>query len=176
MASRAEQALGRMAALTEGRRFEPAGPRLDHRQLRSAAGAVLLALLIAFTVFVVYGTAVDNRWYKIVAIEGGSMEPAISPGDAIIVTRPPERLTPGMVVLLQVDDKLVTHRVVAVKADGSFTTKGDANEYADDWSGTNVRVAGVQRASIPFLGRLLRIGSGAWLTQQARAPTIGDVG
>ena len=122
--------------------------------------ALVLVLLVA------YGL-VDNRWYRIVAIEGGSMTPTIVAGDAIVLTRPPAHLEEGMVVTLEVDGVVVTHRVVSVTDDGSFTTRGDANAVADDWEGLDVDVIGIQRARIPILGRFLTSfasirGSGAW--------------
>jgi signal peptidase I len=136
--------------------------------IRVADALVVLALLVVL--FVAYGL-VDNRWYRIVAIEGGSMFPAIDAGDAIVLTRPPAALEEGMVVTLDVDGTVVTHRIVSVEDDGTFTTKGDANDVADDWDGLSVDVIGVQRARIPFLGRLLTSlismsGSGAWHVDQ----------
>lgn len=134
--------------------------------------ALILVLLLA------YGL-VDNRWYRVVAIEGGSMSPTIDTGDAIVLTRPPAELEVGMVVTLEAEGTVVTHRIVSVNDDGTFTTKGDANSVADDWDGLRVDVVGVQRARIPFLGRLLTsvisiTGSGAWHT--ARVSVAGLAG
>ena len=98
------------------------------------------------------------------------MSPAIRPGDAVLVTRPPHRLKPGMIVVLQVKDRLVTHRIVEVHRDGSFVTKGDANDNADDWSNLTLRVTGVVRGHIPFLGRILIFGSGGWLNDRSDIP------
>jgi len=147
------------------------------RRIGSAGLTLLLLAATAFTLFVAYGTVVDNRWYRIVAIEGGSMAPAIEQGDAILITRPPAALRPGMVVVLQVEDRLVTHRVVAVKGDGSFVTKGDANDHVDDWANVDVRVAGVVQGHVPLLGRILRsVGSGGWLNDRSDVPVDGTAG
>jgi hypothetical protein len=61
---------------------------------------------------------------------------------------------------LQVDDLIVTHRIVSVGDDGAFVTRGDANQTNDDWDGTDVRVAGRVLFSIPGIGKLLRAFSG----------------
>ena len=148
----------------------PHPPALVGR-LGTAALTVLLLAGTAFLLFVAYGTTVGNRWYKIVAIEGGSMAPAIEQGDAILITRPPATLKAGMVVVLQVEKRLVTHRVVAVRRDGSLVTRGDANDHVDDWANLDVRVVGVVQGHLPLLGRLLRtVGSGSWLNDQSDVP------
>lgn len=157
-------------------------PRVRPLAIRAVDALVVLALV--FVLLVAYGL-VDNRWYRIVAIEGGSMFPAIEVGDAIVLTRPPAALEEGMVVTLDVDGTVVTHRIVSVNDDGTFTTKGDANDVADDWDGLSVDVIGIQRARIPFLGRLLTsvisiTGSGAWHVDRvsvgASAASVGCFG
>lgn len=135
---------------------------------------VVRALLIAaigLTLFVGYGL-IDNAWYRVLAVRGGSMQPTISPGDLIVITRPPDDVEEGMILTLQVDGAVVTHRVVAVRHDGTFVTQGDANDSRDDFSANQVRIVGVYRFMIPWLGNLvdLFVGSGAW------ASTSGDVG
>lgn len=168
----AATALERMSRLVEQSERAPVGGAPGPwRRVATAATAALLALALLAAAFVAYGTVVDNRWYKIVAIEGASMEPALSAGDAIVITRSPERLEPGMIVVLEVEGRLVTHRVVTVRRDGTFATRGDANEYVDDWSGLDVRVAGVVRGHVPLLGRALgSVGAGGWLNERADVP------
>ena len=149
------------------------------RWMRRVATTGLTLLVLAATMlsfFVAYGTVVDNRWYKIVAIDGGSMSPSIRQGDAILVTRPPTTLKKGMIVVLQVNGRLVTHRVVTVRRDGSFRTKGDANDQADDWRNVDVRVAGLVRGHVPFFGRILTVGSGSWLNDRLDIPVNGTTG
>jgi signal peptidase I len=128
-----------------------------------ALRAVLIAA-IAITVFVAYGL-VNNAWYHVLAVRGGSMEPAITAGDLIVITRPPERIEVGQVLTLQVDGAIVTHRVVEVRDDGTFVTQGDANDARDDFSANDVHVVGEYRFSLPLLGMLIEpMVSGAWFT------------
>lgn len=148
---------------------------------RSATGdRVLSAVLVTALVLVValgYGL-IDNRWYRVLSVAGGSMEPAIDRGDAIVLVRPPHRLEVGDVVTLQANDTLVTHRVVAVAPDGAFKTKGDANAAADDWTGVEVKVVGRVFLTIPWLGRALAaVGSNAFFhdaTSRPAAVIAGD--
>lgn len=119
---------------------------------RTVTGALVTALVLVLALG--YGL-IDNRWYRVLSVEGGSMQPAIERGDAIVLVRPPQRLEVGDIVTLQAEDTLVTHRIVAVADDGSFTTKGDANEAVDDWAGVDVRVVGRVVLTVPWLGSAL---------------------
>jgi signal peptidase I len=129
------------------------------RRAARVAGRASAALVVVFVVFLAYGTLVDNRWYKVVSIEGGSMEPTIHSGDAIVLSRPPDRVQEGMILTLQVEGRIVTHRVVDVRADGTFVTKGDANQVADDFTGLDVEIVGEYRARLPLIGRVLSAAS-----------------
>jgi signal peptidase len=115
----------------------------------------LSVVLLVLAALVAYGL-MDNRWYKVVAVEGNSMAPAFHAGDAVVITRPPSQVEVGMVLMLEVDGDLVTHRVVEVRDDGSFVTKGDANDEPDDYSlAESIHVVGRVRLHVPGLGDLI---------------------
>ena len=122
---------------------------------------VVLALLLA------YGT-VDNRWYKVLPVEGNSMRPTLSVGDVVVITPPPasaQEIREGTIVTLEVQGKLVTHRWVGLSDQGVPLTEGDANGFVDDWSRTDVRVAGnPSRLHVPPVGYPM-----TWLRRAARA-------
>lgn len=122
-------------------------------QVLGIAGQVLLALLVLLLIFLAYGT-INNRWYHTIAITGGSMAPTIAYGDAIIITRPPAELQPGMIVTLEGQGNIVTHRLLEARTDGSLVTKGDANELAEEWAAGEARVAGLCRLRVPYAGYL----------------------
>jgi signal peptidase len=138
-----------------------------------ATGILVAGILLAG--FIVYGL-LDNRWYKVVAVAGGSMRPAIEPGDLIVLTRPPETIREGMILTMQINGQVVTHRVVDFRQDGSFVTKGDANDARDDFRGLDVRVVGEVRLRIPWLGNLIGGGrlagpaTGAFFTARETIP------
>ena len=103
------------------------------------------------------------------------MEPTIRPGDLIIITPLPDTLEPGMIVSMSVNDSIVTHRIIYLQPDGSFLTRGDANNTVDKWGNSKVKMIGLYKARIPYLGYVLaalqdlvRINnSGAWFVDQA---------
>ncbi len=154
----------------------PRGWRPVLRRFGGAVGAASTAALFAAVVlflFIGYGL-VDNRWYHVLGVEGGSMAPTILPGDLIVLVRPPAVVEPGMILTLEVDGKVVTHRVVEVLSNGRFVTKGDANNISDDFSHNQVRVVGQYAFRIPAIGSVLsrfhRVTappSGAWLLDRA---------
>jgi signal peptidase I len=116
-------------------------------------------LLFVCLLFLVYGL-LPNRWYRVLYVYSGSMSPAIQAGDLLVVTPPPAQLKAGMVLTLRVNGNLVTHRLLAVKPDGSLLTQGDANNTPDDWQEGKVEVIGQVRAIIPYLGYLANLRSG----------------
>lgn len=129
------------------------------RPLR-AAGAVLPLAVVVLLALV---TAVVPRVIGGVPLTvlSGSMEPALSAGDLVVV-RPvdPTDLRVGDVVTVQpvtADPTLVTHRVTAIeRVDGavaSVQTRGDANGVADD-PVLPAQVQGLVLYSVPLVGHL----------------------
>ncbi len=136
----------------------------------------MLIAAIAITVFVAYGL-INNAWYHVLAVRGGSMEPAITAGDLIIISRPPEQVEVGQVLTLQVDGSIVTHRVVEVRPDGTFVTQGDANDTRDDFTANDVHVVGEFRFSLPLIGMLIEpIITGAWFNDGGSASMLAGSG
>ena len=90
-------------------------------------------------------------------ITGHSMEPTIDRGDVIVVRpAPASAFVPGAVITF--DDpnrpgRLITHRVVAVRADGRLTTRGDHNHDADPAPVAVAAVHGRAVLRVPFAGR-----------------------
>ena len=130
-----------------------------HARIRHLLAVVLDAVLLAalpLILFLGFGM-VGNPWYHVIKVDGGSMTPTIGRGDLILMAPAPARVEPGMVLVMTVGDALVTHRVVAVHADGTFVTRGDANQVDDTWGGQPVQVDGQYLATIPWLGRFLPV-------------------
>jgi signal peptidase I len=90
-----------------------------------------------------------------VAITGGSMRPALAPGDAVVAC--PTHSLPGPGSIVVVDDPahrgaLLTHRVVEV--DGNrLVLRGDANRDDDLRTVDRADVRGVVRLVVPWIGR-----------------------
>jgi signal peptidase I len=92
-------------------------------------------------------------------IDGVSMRPILRQGDIVVVRSCPiEELRLGDVLVIQRENDLVTHRLVAVKPDGWYT-KGDASSALDS-----------PAAEEAILGRVEAVerGSLSWSTQSNR--------
>lgn len=112
---------------------------LRHLETVAVVAAVLVGVLLA-AVTVVTLVAVHDG-YQAIAMQTGSMAPAINPGDLVVIQQvAPQQITTGDVITFQapVDGSpMVTHRVIAVRESASgpvFQTKGDQNQSPDPWS------------------------------------------
>jgi signal peptidase I len=144
----------------------PAGISSTGRSAVPAAllrGVDLLAragLLVACVALLGLGLLPRAGWYRPVTVLSGSMKPAFSPGDMVIVTPEPLRdLRVGQIISYRIpvgDHHVQSHRVIEIVRGGAHPlvrTKGDANNAADPWTARlhgNVvwRVRGV----VPKLG------------------------
>ena len=130
--------------------------------LRRVAGLTITILGILFVgVFVVQavpGVVGADASYVVLS---GSMEPDISPGDAVIVKAvDPAAIDSGDVITFKrsADSTPVTHRVVEVvdSEDGlAFRTKGDANDSPDPALVPADSVTGKVWVVIPYLGHVV---------------------
>lgn len=88
-----------------------------------------------------------------VVITSGSMTPSLRPGDILLAGRPAgARLDAGTVVVFRSGARLVTHRVVARRPDGAYTTRGDANRTPDPEPVRPDQIVGVARLRVPLVG------------------------
>lgn len=94
-------------------------------------------------------------WHS-TTVMSGSMEPALHVGDVVVSkTVEPHELRKGQVLLFEDPDHagvLRLHRFDALNADGTLTTKGDANPGADSTPITRAAVDGVGYLRVPFIG------------------------
>jgi signal peptidase I len=135
------------------------------RRVVSIMGRLITIALVASLVLaavIAYGT-VDNRWYKVVAVQGGSMSPTIEQGDLVFFMRP-DSIEVGDIVILEVAGSIVTHRVVDIDSNGGYVTQGDANPTPDRWQPGEIRIVGDYLFRIPLIGKLFSSGVGAYLT------------
>ncbi len=105
--------------------------------------------------------------YQSFTVLSGSMEPAISTGDVILVKKiSPTDARIGDVVTFRSPDeptKIITHRVRSIQvADGvvRFVTRGDANTGAERWQVAGNGQIGKVAVHVPKLGYVTnRVGS-----------------
>jgi signal peptidase I len=119
---------------------------------------VALWLMVAAVVPLLWG-------WRATVVTSGSMAPAIDTGD-IVVTSPHDGVGLGagaVVVFSDGNGGQVAHRIVAVNADGTYVTRGDANDMDDSSPLRPDQVVGVARALIPFVGLpLVWVDKGFW--------------
>jgi signal peptidase I len=108
--------------------------------LQRIAVVVAVAISVAVAASVVAVVVGTHDGYQAVAMQTGSMAPAIEPGDLAIIRRTePSAIRVGDAITFQAPisgSPIVTHRVVSVDhspAGPSFHTKGDANQSPDPW-------------------------------------------
>src|SRR5919204_2420256 len=148
------------------------GSRAFLQPVRFALGLFArAALAVAIVALLGLGLLPRTGWYRPVTVLSGSMRPAFSPGDMVVLTPEPERdVRVGQVISYRIpigDHHVQTHRVIAIVHGGvhpSVRTKGDSNTAPDPWvaklHGSTVwRVSAV----LPKLG---------WVVFWLRAPRI----
>lgn len=90
--------------------------------------------------------------FGVSVVLSGSMEPALSVDDVLVVKSQKEYFVDDMVVFSD-HGTLVVHRIISI-VDGEITTKGDANDSADE-SITAEVIKGKVVKVIPSAGKLL---------------------
>jgi len=111
----------------------------------------LVVLVVPFVIFAVPQVVGANHGFVILS---GSMEPAISPGDAVIVDASAPARVDDVVTFDDGNEVPTTHRVVDV-VDGQYVTKGDANENVDGSSVPPEAVLGRVVLTIPLIGYVI---------------------
>ncbi|WP_254838367.1 signal peptidase I [Natronomonas marina] len=118
-----------------GEESDGGGSSLSKRDLLSITATIaLIVLVLPFVVYAVPQTVGADQSYVVLS---GSMEPAFSPGDVIVVESvPAESISAGDVITFARDgeSRPTTHRVIEVvetEAGPAFRTAGDANEDPD---------------------------------------------
>ena len=132
--------------------------------LRKILDALLVTLIVVVLVGVALGRLVPMLGHQTFIIGGGSMEPAIPLG-AAVVDEPvaPGDLRVGDVVSLRSGPELksvFTHRITRLvpRADGLWIeTKGDANRTIDPSITPSAQVIGRVVMTVPYGGYLLRL-------------------
>lgn len=120
--------------------------------------AVILARGVLATIFgaAFWAVAPMALGWHTTTVMTGSMEPALHPGDIVVSkTITTKELRKGQVLLFSDPDHVGTlrlHRFDSLNADGSLTTKGDANPVADSTHISRSDVLGVGYFRIPGLG------------------------
>lgn len=90
--------------------------------------------------------------WKPYVVTSESMSPALHAGDLILVDPNATSLAVYEMVTYSDPRGLVTHRVVGLSQDGTFTVKGDANPQPDTRPVARAQVVGPVRLVLPHIG------------------------
>lgn len=122
------------------------------------AAVVLIVLLLLSSALPIPGGI------KTFVVQSGSMEPAIKTG-GIVVVKPMAAYVVGDVITFGPRSKTkppTTHRIMEVKEDGNFLTKGDANEDEDMRTVSRYEVIGRVLFSVPYVGYAVAAAQKPW--------------
>jgi len=90
----------------------------------------LAEVVLTVAVLAAVGSVLLQHW-RPVRVAGGSLRPALSPGDLVVVDVRGRVVRDQIALLRSPRHGLVLHRVIAKDADGSVRTRGDANAIPD---------------------------------------------
>lgn len=120
---------------------------------------------VAFIVLALFSSALPiPGGIKTFVVQSGSMEPAIGTG-SVVVVKPFETYAKGDVITFGPRSKTkppTTHRIIEVKEDGNFVTKGDANTDEDIRAVSRYEVIGKVLFSVPLLGYAVATAQKPW--------------
>ena len=123
------------------------------RKICNIVRIILLAIIIFVAVLLV---APKVLGFESMVVLSGSMEPEIAVGSMVYVKSVDfEDIEVGDVISFKLSDgTMVTHRVAAINPDGTLTTKGDANDTADNSPVKEKQLVGMVKGHLPFVGQL----------------------
>ena len=122
--------------------------------LCSVIGTLMLLVVIAAALPL---TVPNFMGYEIYNVVSGSMEPTIPVGSIIYVKEiDPSDIYSGDIIAFKSGDSVIMHRVTQNKVvEGTFTTKGDANNGEDMNDVPYEDLIGIVVKHIPIMGQLL---------------------
>lgn len=122
--------------------------------LCNVIGTLMLLVVIAAALPL---TIPNFMGYEVYNVVSGSMEPTIPVGSIIYVKEiDPSDIYSGDIIAFHSGDSVIMHRVTQNKVvEGTFTTKGDANDGEDMSEVPYKDLIGIVVKHIPILGQLL---------------------
>jgi signal peptidase I len=138
------------------------GPARQGRRRRTVRFRWIAAAWLAAVV--VCGLAFLQTWPPLATVMSGSMAPTIDTGDVVLLKRLERPARIGDIVSIPVPDEararfgyppVVIHRIVAIDAAGSVTTKGYARKEPDPFSVPARALTTRVVATVPAAGRAL---------------------
>lgn len=128
--------------------------------------AVVIVFTVIFALSAGFLVGAKMFGYNEYVVLSGSMEPSIMTGALVFVNTKDTSATVGDVIAFTIDKEeadtsydsdstTVTHRIVKVNSDGTYTTKGDNNETEDTKHIAPEQVIGKYCFNIPEIGNVI---------------------
>ena len=126
---------------------------LQRKNKNKLISLVLPLILVMFLVYITSG----YFHYHAIAVGSGSMTPNILKGDVVVIEKIKDydKVNIGQVIAFKKDKIIVVHRLInKVYVDGEyyFYTKGDANDFVDNFQITEDMFIGIVDIKIPYVG------------------------
>jgi signal peptidase len=120
---------------------------------------IILAVMISIGLLTIMTILPIPGNFKILTVQSGSMEPALSVGSVILI-KPVTEYKIGDVVTKKTDEPgvTITHRIISKDNSSGiplFETKGDANNIADPEMIPKEMIVGKMLGNVPKLGYLI---------------------
>lgn len=123
---------------------------------------LLLVLWLAIDKFIIGSPVPSIFGYSTLTVETGSMSGTIEIGDMIIIKDTGEYKIGDIVTFLHEGESIpTTHRIINYNSDGSFVTKGDANNVKDTLPVTSDEIIGEVVKIYPKVGLF-----GSWVREE----------
>lgn len=120
---------------------------------------LLLAVVLTLNVMVLASKVIFKEdlpkvfGYSQAVVLSGSMSPELEVGDVVLYKVQDEYFV-GDVIIFEVSDYFVTHRIIE-EVENGFITQGDANNVSDDWVVEYSQIHGKMIATIPNFGGII---------------------
>ena len=127
-------------------------------------GAYVFYAAIAVIALFLLASVVPMAGVKTFIVQSGSMEPAIKTG-GVVVVKSMDTYKVGDVITFGPRSKTkspTTHRIIEVKEDGNFVTRGDANNAEDMRTVSRYEVIGKVLFSVPYIGYAVATAQKPW--------------
>lgn len=127
---------------------------------RQIIGIIIEIVLITILVILIVSKIAFGL--KFLGVMTGSMEPNIHVNDIVIIRKiTPDEINEGDIISFVIEEETITHRIIKIEKNENgetlYTTKGDANNIADDTKITFENITGKYIGKIPKIGVILSI-------------------
>jgi signal peptidase len=122
------------------------------------------AVIVAATVLIAWylWPAFLGGSSRLITVHGHSMEPTYQPGDLVLLDT---EISPSVadIIVFRIPanepgaGQLVVHRIVGLRDDGTYVTKGDNSQNADTFQVSRGDILGSPRFSVPHGGQVIAV-------------------